>query len=114
VTAYSPLGTRELVKQLGMTEIRPNLLKNLTVLEMAKVYNKTPAQIVLKFIIQNGIAAIPKSKNPKRIKENIELFDWELQLQDMNKLKTLDMGESARICNFSFLKGITKHPQFPF
>ncbi|KAH0951342.1 hypothetical protein HN011_004627 [Eciton burchellii] len=114
ITAYSPLGTRELVKQLGMTETRPNLLENLTVLEMAKAYNKTPAQIVLKFIIQNGIAAIPKSTNPKRIKENIELFDWELQLEDMNKLKTLDMGESARICNFSFLKGITKHPEFPF
>jgi len=97
-----------------MTEIRPNLLENLTVLEIAKTYNKTPAQIALKFIIQNGIAAIPKSINSRRIKENIELFDWELQLEDMNKLKTLDMGESARICNFGFLKNITKHPQFPF
>ncbi|RLU18594.1 hypothetical protein DMN91_008951, partial [Ooceraea biroi] len=97
VTAYSPLGTRGYVKQVGMTETIPNMLENPTVLEMAKAYNKTPAQILLKFIVQRGIIAIPKSTNPKRIQENIQLFDWELEVKDMEKLRALDMGESARI-----------------
>ncbi|EZA54970.1 Alcohol dehydrogenase [NADP+] [Ooceraea biroi] len=114
VTAYSPLGTRGYVKQVGMTETIPNMLENPTVLEMAKAYNKTPAQILLKFIVQRGIIAIPKSTNPKRIQENIQLFDWELEVKDMEKLRALDMGESARICDFSFMKGITEHPEFPF
>ncbi|XP_011706567.1 PREDICTED: probable NAD(P)H-dependent D-xylose reductase xyl1, partial [Wasmannia auropunctata] len=92
----------------------PDLLQNFTVLEIAEKYEKTPAQILLKHIIQRGIAAIPKSVNASRIKENIELFDWELEAEDFDKLNDLDMGESARICDFSFFKGVLKHPEFPF
>lgn len=114
VTAYSPLGTRGLVKQLGIEETTPNMLENPIVLEIAKAYNKTPAQILLQFTTQKGIAAIPKSTNAKRIEENIQIFDSKLQFKDMEKLNALDRGKSARICNFSFFKGITKHPEFPF
>lgn len=99
---------------LGKTEIVPNMLENPVVLEIAKAHNKTPAQILLKSIIEKGIAAIPKSTNPGRIKENIQLFDWKLRPEDIDKLNALDMGESARICDFSFFKDITKHPEFPF
>ncbi|XP_072754621.1 1,5-anhydro-D-fructose reductase [Anoplolepis gracilipes] len=114
ITAYSPLGTRGFVKMIGKADVVPNLLENPTVLEIAEKYKKTPAQIVLKHIIQKGIIAIPKSSTPTRIKENIQLFDWELQVEDVDKLNTLDMGESARVCNFAFLPGIEKHPEFPF
>ncbi|XP_014489230.1 PREDICTED: alcohol dehydrogenase [NADP(+)]-like [Dinoponera quadriceps] len=114
VTAYSPLGSRGLVKQLGRTDTVPDLLDNHIVLEMAEKYKKTPAQILLKHIIQKGITAIPKSTNPTRIKQNIQLFNWELQHEDVQKLNGLDMGESARICDFHFLKGVNKHPEYPF
>lgn len=114
VTAYAPLGSRGFVEKIGKKDIVPDLLENLTVLEVADKYEKTPAQILLKHIIQKGIATIPKSTNPSRIQENIELFDWELKAEDVDKLNALDMGESARICDFSFFKGISKHPEFPF
>lgn len=114
VTAYSPLGSRGLVEKIGKEDTVPNLLQNLTVLEVAKKYDKTAAQILLKHIIQKGIATIPKSTNPSRIKENFQLFDWELEAEDVDKLNALDMGESARICDFSFFKGLSKHPEFPF
>lgn len=83
-------------------------------LEIAEKYKKTPAQILLKHIIQKGIIAIPKSSTPTRIKENIQLFDWEFRVEDVDKLNAIDMGEFARICDFSFFKGIEKHPEFPF
>lgn len=114
VTAYAPLGSRGFVEKIGKGDAVPNLLQNLIVLEIAKKYKKTPAQILLKHIIQKGIIAIPKSTNPSRIKKNFELFDWKLEAEDVNKLNALDMGESARICDFSFFKGLSKHPEFPF
>ncbi|XP_012229888.1 1,5-anhydro-D-fructose reductase [Linepithema humile] len=114
VTAYSPLGTRGFLKKIGKADTVPDQLENPTVLEIARKYKKSPAQILLKHIIQKGIVTIPKSTNPTRIKENIQLFDWELNPDDVNNLNALDMGESGRICNFLFFKGITKHPEFPF
>lgn len=114
VTAYSPLGSRGFVEKVGKGDAVPNLFENLTVLEIAEKYEKTPAQILLKHIIQKGVAAIPKSTNPSRIKENFGLFGWELEDEDVDKLNDLDMGESARICDFSFFKGLSKHPEFPF
>ncbi|XP_032674810.1 1,5-anhydro-D-fructose reductase [Odontomachus brunneus] len=114
VTAYAPLGSRGFVNQIGKGNIVPDPLKNCVVLEIAEKYEKTPAQILLRHIIQKGIIAIPKSINPKRIEQNIELFDWELQHEDMIKLNNLDTEEFGRICDFGFFKGVTKHPEFPF
>ncbi|XP_012054509.1 PREDICTED: alcohol dehydrogenase [NADP(+)] A [Atta cephalotes] len=116
VTAYAPLGSRGFVEKIGKGDTVPDSLKNITVLEIAKKYEKTPAQILLKHIIQKGIATVPKSVNPLRIKENIELFDWKLETEDVDKLNALDMGESARVCDFrsGFFKSLSKHPEFPF
>ncbi|XP_012530236.1 1,5-anhydro-D-fructose reductase [Monomorium pharaonis] len=114
VTAYAPLGSRGFVNKVGKGDAVPDLLQNLTVLEITEKYKKTPAQILLKHIIQKGIATIPKSTNLSRIKENFQLFDWELEDEDVDKLNALDKGKSARICDFSFFKGLSKHPEFPF
>lgn len=114
VTAYSPLGSRGLVKLLGKADKLPDLLANSVVLKIAKKYNKTPAQILLKHILHKGIAAIPKSINTNRIKENIQLFDWELKGEDIQELNALNEGEPARICKFDFFKGIKDHPEYPF
>lgn len=51
----------------------PDLLNNPKVLEVAEKYGKTPAQILLRHIVQRGIAAIPKSTNPDRIQQNLQV-----------------------------------------
>ncbi|KAK9301500.1 hypothetical protein QLX08_006130 [Tetragonisca angustula] len=114
ITAYSPLGTRGLVKLLKKLEEIPDMLQNDVVLKVAKSYKKSPAQILLRFIVQNGIAVIPKSTNPQRIKENIQLFGWELESEDIEKLSNLDLREAGRICDFTMFKSIKRHPEYPF
>ncbi|CAG5107711.1 Similar to akr1a1a: Aldo-keto reductase family 1 member A1-A (Danio rerio) [Cotesia congregata] len=114
VTAYSPLGTRGFVNLIGKNDKIPSIMDNSELIKIGKKYNKSSAQIALKFIIQKGIAAIPKSTNPKRIQENIDLFDFELDSNDIKIVNSLDQGPSARICDFDFFAGIREHPEYPF
>lgn len=58
--------------------------------ELAKKYDKTPAQIALRFLTQSGISAIPKSVHESRIKENFDIFDFALTEDEMKKLAALD------------------------
>ena len=62
--------------------------------EIGKKYNKTAAQIALKYLIRNNIAVIPKSKDPSRMSDNIDLFDFELDMDDMMKIRKLDKKTS--------------------
>lgn len=115
MTAYSPLGNRGLVKMLQRTDTLPDLLENPTVQEIAKSKGKSAAQILLRHTIQKGIIVIPKSINPDRIRENINIFDWELDDDEMDSLNKLDQGAAARIVSFvCLLPGVDKHPEFPF
>ena len=59
-------------------------------MKLAKKYQKTPAQIILRWNIQLGISTIPKSSNPKRIEENFNIFDFELADEDMAALGKLN------------------------
>lgn len=70
-----------------------DILEHTTVKEIADKYNKTPAQIVLRWHAQNGFIMIPKSVTPKRIEENISIFDFELSSNDMESLDSLDREE---------------------
>lgn len=92
----------------------PDILGHPTVKELAKKYNKTEGQILLRHLTQQNITVIPKSSNPKRIKENIEIFDFGLSDEDLEKLNALDRGEDGRIFDFFFFKGAEKHPHYPF
>lgn len=65
-------------------------------------------------MLQKDIIVIPKSSKPARIKENINLFDFELNAEDIDKLNNLDKGERGRIFDFLFFKGVEKHPEYPF
>ncbi len=58
--------------------------------EIARNYGKTEAQVVLRWNLQKGVATIPKSSNPERIKANAALFDFELSPGDMARLDSLD------------------------
>ena len=61
---------------------------------IAKDHGKSPTQVVLRWHVQLGLVAIPRSSNPGRIAENIDIFDFELTEQEMSKISALDRGES--------------------
>lgn len=78
--AYAPLG-----------QGRANeMFENEVVKEIAAGHGKTPAQIALRFLVQNGVSVIPKSVHTDRIKENIEIFDFALTAEEMKALSALD------------------------
>ncbi|XP_075890247.1 glyoxal reductase [Nelusetta ayraudi] len=77
--AYSSLG-------------RGELLSHPVVLEVAKNCDRTPAQVLLRWAVQQGVPVLPKSSNPDRIQRNTELFDFSLSDADMDKLSALDCG----------------------
>lgn len=58
--------------------------------QISKKYGKTPAQIVLRWHVQNDLIVIPKSKSPSRIRENADIFDFTLTKEDMEKINTLN------------------------
>jgi len=62
---------------------------------IAEKYGKTVAQVILRWLTQKGIVAIPKTVRRERMKENISIFDFELTQEDMEKIATLDEGQSA-------------------
>jgi diketogulonate reductase-like aldo/keto reductase len=72
-----------------------DLLNEPTLVALANTYNKTPAQIVLRWHIQSGLIAIPKSVTPARIEENMRIFDFELSQDDMKSID--DMNADRRI-----------------
>ncbi|CAH1118943.1 unnamed protein product [Phaedon cochleariae] len=118
VTAYSPLGNpsyNKFLETVGM-EARelPNLLQNPLIKSIAKKHGKSSGQVMLRFLVQNNIVAIPKSVTPSRIKENIDIFDFSLDAEDMASLKGLEIGEKARICDFRFFPVLESHPDWPF
>ncbi len=61
-------------------------------IEIGKKYGKTPVQVALRWHIQNGFIAIPKSANPQRIRENFDIWDFELSDDDMQKINALNRG----------------------
>jgi methylglyoxal/glyoxal reductase len=75
--AWSPLMQGEVV--------RVDVIK-----ELAEKYGKTPAQIVLRWDLQHGVVTIPKSVKEHRIRENADVFDFELSQEDMDKLDALN------------------------
>ncbi|XP_043462965.1 1,5-anhydro-D-fructose reductase-like [Leptopilina heterotoma] len=115
VMANSPLGSPGLAKFTGKPEANFYPLKNPTVQTIAQKHEKTPAQVLLRFLIQKGVSVIPKSSKPHRIQENFKVLDWTLDSSDMTALESLDKGPEGRVVDFvSFFKGVEKHPEFPF
>ncbi|WP_416826037.1 aldo/keto reductase [Helicobacter ganmani] len=72
-----------------------SILENPALKSIAQKCNKTPAQVVLRFLIEQGISVIPKTSKRARMQENLNVFDFSLSAQDMQILKELDTNKSA-------------------
>ena len=77
IEAYTPLG-------------RGKLLNNKTLEGLAKKYNKSIAQLAIRWHLQKGYLPLPKSVTPERIKENFEVFDFEISSDDMDIMSNIE------------------------
>lgn len=77
--SYSPLGNGQ-----------QNLMSNPVLTEIGEKYGKSPIQIILRYLVQNDVVTIPRSTNPAHIKSNIDIFDFELDSDDLKRLRVLD------------------------
>jgi len=76
-------------------EGRKNIFQNEILLAIATKYNKSVAQVILRWVVQRGIIALAKSTRQERMIENISVFDFELNAEDMATIKTLDTETSS-------------------
>jgi 2,5-diketo-D-gluconate reductase A len=76
-------------------EGKNNLFKNELLLSIGRKYNKSIAQVVLRWLTQRGVVAIPKSVRKERMEENFNSLDFQLSPEDMEAIKTLDMNTSS-------------------
>lgn len=86
VTAFSPLaGT-----SYPGTDASENVLQEAAICEIAEAHGKTPAQVCLRFQLDRGVVAIPKSQNPDRLRENLDVFDFNLSGEEMERIASLN------------------------
>ena len=83
--AWSPLGAGN------------DLLQDPILISIAEKYGKSPAQVVLRWHIDLGIVAIPRSRHPRRIAENIDIFDFALTREEVAAISALDTGQEPRV-----------------
>ena len=106
VTAYSPLGSLD--REWASAD-DPHILHDAKLIDIAKSYNKTVSQLVLRFQLQRGLSVIPKSVNADHIRENIDIFDFEISSNDMEKI--LSLNKNWRAMDVSWIKN---NKYFPF
>ena len=88
--AWSPIGG--ITFYPGFGEDRRNVLEDPVIAAVAAEHGKTPAQVMLRWQLQQGRSAIPKSTNPGRIAENFDVFDFELTDEQLASIDALDTG----------------------
>nr|AFV36370.1 aldo-keto reductase [Reticulitermes flavipes] len=106
ITAYSPLGSPD---RPWATPDDPQLLEDPKVKAVAAKYEKTPAQILLRYQVQQGNITIPKSVTKSRIVENAQIFDFELSAEDVATIDSFDCN--GRVCHLDWIKD---HKDYPF
>ena len=95
--------------ELFRTSEDPVLLDEPKLLEIANKYNKSEAQILIRFQIQLGNVVIPKSANKKRLIDNINVFDFQLNDEDMKEMQSF----KKYLRCYSLVQD-NKHPEYPF
>ncbi|BDW81653.1 aldehyde reductase [Erythrobacter sp. Dej080120_24] len=91
VTAFSPLGAQSYF-ELGMADSGESLLGAAPVMVAAQTHGKTPAQVLLKWGVQRGTAVIPKTSKPERMRENVDIDDFELSAVEMAAISALNQN----------------------
>ena len=89
VTAFSPLGALSYL-ELDMAQVSESVIDQPVVKAAAERLGRTPAQIVLRWGVQRGTAIIPKTTKPERMKENRNIFDFELSEKEMQEISALN------------------------
>ena len=114
VTALGSFG-RTVVARDGEAEEVMELLQHPVVRLVALRYKRTPAQVLLRFMIQQDITVIPEATSEKNIQENGSIFNFQLDEVDMAALESLDRGELGRFLHFKdAFPGYEQHPEYPF
>jgi 2,5-diketo-D-gluconate reductase A len=88
--AWSPIGGIHRYRPAGAADA--DVLKNPVITALAARYGKTPAQVVLRWHLDEGRSALPKSVTPSRIAENLDVFDFTLQPAELAAIDDLDTG----------------------
>lgn len=93
VTAYSSFGPQSFL-ELNMQKAHdtPLLFEHDTIKSLAQKHNKTPAQILLRWATQRGIAVIPKSNNQDRLAQNLDVTSFDLSEDEIKQISSLDQG----------------------
>ena len=100
---YHPFLSQEiLLKKMNEMDVIPvaycpicrgDVAKDSVIIELSEKYNKTPAQVTLRWLIQQQSVAIPKTAKLERLKENIDIYDFEIDDQDMTRIHSLARGQ---------------------
>ena len=91
VTAFSPLGALSYFS-LNMAQPEESVLAQPIVTEIAERHGKTPAQALLRWGVQRGTAIVPKTSRAERLRENLDIFDFELTAEELNAISALNQN----------------------
>ncbi|CAH2101536.1 unnamed protein product [Euphydryas editha] len=105
VTAYSPLGSPD---RPWAKPGDPQLLEEPLLKTISEKYNKSPAQILIRYAIDRGLIVLPKSVTKSRIIQNFNVFDFQLTAEDIKTIGSLECN--GRLCSL----GDVHHPFYPF
>ncbi|XP_033756753.1 aldo-keto reductase family 1 member B7-like [Pecten maximus] len=106
VVAYAPLGAPA---RLWVKKEDPVLLEEDVIKKIGKIHQRTPGQVVLRWGVQRGYSVIPKSSNPKRLTDNLHIFDFSLTAREMEEISALNKSQKA----YGF-QGARKSLNYPF
>ncbi|XP_023935257.2 aldo-keto reductase AKR2E4-like [Bicyclus anynana] len=107
VTAYTPFGS--LFPAKARPDAPPPRADDPALVQIAHKYNKTVPQIALRYLVELGVAPLPKSLTKSRIEQNVDIFDFQLTPEEKQLLKSFDRGYRT----LPQLKWLD-HPYFPF
>lgn len=115
VTAYSPLGSSD---RMWKAADEPVLLEDANIKTIANEHGKSPAQVLLRWQVQRGVVAIPKSVNAARIAQNLQVFDFALTEDEMKTVGNLNRNwryivPKIVVDNKSVFRDAL-HPHYPF